>query len=218
MQTALKSSCGDGQCDCLDRYEVDAEENDPATADPWPDAEIDTDDATPTLAAATKIHGVVIGRLAGALDNGHVAVDYPGNPTGVPIVATVAGSLGDGQQGVHVALMFEASDPLRPIVLGPIVTPVGQPATDPSPSGSSSQTMPPTPPPARPAPRSTASPVNVQADDDELTLTADRQITLRCGKASITLTRAGKVLIRGAYLLNRSSGVNKIKGGSVQIN
>ena len=41
---------------------------------------------------------------------------------------------------------------------------------------------------------------------------------LRCGKASITLTRAGKVLIRGAYLLSRSSGVNRIKGGSVQIN
>ena len=31
-------------------------------------------------------------------------------------------------------------------------------------------------------------------------------------------TRAGKVLIRGTYLLSRSSGVNRIKGGSVQIN
>ena len=35
---------------------------------------------------------------------------------------------------------------------------------------------------------------------------------------SITLTGAGKVLIRGAYVLSRSSGVNKIKGGSVQLN
>ena len=33
-----------------------------------------------------------------------------------------------------------------------------------------------------------------------------------------TLTRAGKILIRGAYLLARSSGVNRIQGGSVQIN
>ena len=41
---------------------------------------------------------------------------------------------------------------------------------------------------------------------------------LRCGKASITLTREGKVLIKGAYLSSRSSGVNRIKGGSVQIN
>ena len=38
------------------------------------------------------------------------------------------------------------------------------------------------------------------------------------GKASITLTREGKVLIRGTYLSSRSSGVNRIKGGSVQIN
>ena len=44
------------------------------------------------------------------------------------------------------------------------------------------------------------------------------EIELRCGKASLILTRAGKVLIRGAYLLSRSSGVNRIKGGSVQIN
>ena len=49
-------------------------------------------------------------------------------------------------------------------------------------------------------------------------LTAEHEIVLRCGKASLTLTRAGKVLIRGTYLLSRSSGVNRIKGGSVQIN
>ena len=48
--------------------------------------------------------------------------------------------------------------------------------------------------------------------------TAESEIVLRCGEASITLTRAGKVLIRGTYLLSRSSGVNRIKGGSVQIN
>ncbi|XXT19888.1 hypothetical protein WME94_57670 [Sorangium sp. So ce429] len=30
--------------------------------------------------------------------------------------------------------------------------------------------------------------------------------------------RAGKILIRGEYLLVRASGVNRIQGGSVQIN
>jgi hypothetical protein len=53
---------------------------------------------------------------------------------------------------------------------------------------------------------------------ERLELTASREIVLRCGDASITLTRAGKIILRGAYLLSRSSGVNKIKGGSVQIN
>ncbi|WP_395504135.1 DUF6484 domain-containing protein [Ectopseudomonas hydrolytica] len=58
----------------------------------------------------------------------------------------------------------------------------------------------------------------VKLDDERLELRAEQEIVLRCGKASITLTRAGKVIIQGAYLSSRSSGVNRIKGGSVQIN
>jgi hypothetical protein len=49
-------------------------------------------------------------------------------------------------------------------------------------------------------------------------VSAKEQLVLRCGKASITLTKAGKVLIRGEYVQSRSSGVNRIRGGSVQIN
>lgn len=53
---------------------------------------------------------------------------------------------------------------------------------------------------------------------ENVEIAASKEITLSCGEASITLTHAGKVLIRGAYVLSRSSGVNRIKGGSVQIN
>ena len=60
--------------------------------------------------------------------------------------------------------------------------------------------------------------IDVKLDSQRLTFTAEQEIVLRCGEASITLTRAGKVIIRGAYILSRSSGVNLIKGGSVQIN
>lgn len=59
---------------------------------------------------------------------------------------------------------------------------------------------------------------DVMIDGKRITFDAQEEIVLRCGKSSITLTKAGKVLIRGAYLLTRSSGVNRIKGGSVQIN
>ena len=52
----------------------------------------------------------------------------------------------------------------------------------------------------------------------EQLLRTEEEIVFECGKASITLTKSGKILIRGAYLLSRSSGVNRIKGGSVQIN
>lgn len=44
------------------------------------------------------------------------------------------------------------------------------------------------------------------------------ELVLQCGKASITLRRNGKVIIKGTYVETRSEGVNRIKGGSVQIN
>ena len=43
-------------------------------------------------------------------------------------------------------------------------------------------------------------------------------MVLRCGKASITLTQAGKILLDGTYVVSRSSGANRIKGASVQLN
>jgi len=49
-------------------------------------------------------------------------------------------------------------------------------------------------------------------------VSAKEQLVLRCGKASITLTKAGKIVIDGAYISCRSSGVYRIKGGSVQLN
>ena len=59
---------------------------------------------------------------------------------------------------------------------------------------------------------------NFKIDGDRVVLRAEREIELRCGDASIVLTRAGKVLIRGNYVLTRSRGANKIKGAYVDIN
>jgi uncharacterized protein (DUF2345 family) len=58
----------------------------------------------------------------------------------------------------------------------------------------------------------------VVRDGQRVDVRAEQEIVLRCGKASITLTRAGKVLIRGAYISSQSSGANRIKGGSVHLN
>jgi hypothetical protein len=58
----------------------------------------------------------------------------------------------------------------------------------------------------------------VRTDGERLVFEATREIELRCGDASIVLTRAGKVLIKGAYVLTRSSGANRIKGAYVDIN
>jgi len=55
-------------------------------------------------------------------------------------------------------------------------------------------------------------------DTGSCEISAEREIVLRSGAASLTLTQAGKVILAGEYVLSRSRGVNKIKGGSVQIN
>ena len=55
-------------------------------------------------------------------------------------------------------------------------------------------------------------------DDEITTVTAQREIRLQCGKASISLRHDGRVLIRGTYVCSRATGPNKMKGGSIQLN
>lgn len=72
--------------------------------------------------------------------------------------------------------------------------------------------------PAAPSRGDSPRQVSVMTDDQRVVLSAEREIVLQCGRASITLTRAGKVVIQGAYILSRSSGYNRIKGAAVDIN
>lgn len=46
---------------------------------------------------------------------------------------------------------------------------------------------------------------------------ASEQVVLRSGAASLTLTAAGKVLLRGAYVSSWSNGVNRIVGRTVRL-
>ena len=142
------------------------------------------------LPTQARIDGVVIGTLLELPHAGAPSVTYPGCPNGSGLVARCTARLTPTDIGSPVALMFEDGDPARPLVIGLLL---GAQAT--------------------PAPVA-----SVRLDEQCLELSAEREIVLRCGKASITLTRAGKVIIQGAYLSSRSSGVNRIKGGSVQIN
>lgn len=58
----------------------------------------------------------------------------------------------------------------------------------------------------------------VETDGERLVLEARREVTLRCGKASIHLTADGRVTIRGTQVLSRSDGPNRVQGASVQLN
>jgi hypothetical protein len=55
-------------------------------------------------------------------------------------------------------------------------------------------------------------------DGKRIVLEGRDEIVLKCGKASLTLRRNGRVVVRGAYVETSADGVNRIKGGSVKIN
>jgi hypothetical protein len=92
-------------------------------------------------------------------------------------------------------LLYERGDPRRPIIIG--VLQERAIARDPG----GQQRL-----------------VSIDTDNDRMVVSAEREIVLRCGDASITLTRAGKVTIKGNYILSRSTGYNKIKGAAIDIN
>ncbi|MBK8167226.1 MAG: hypothetical protein IPK64_14895 [bacterium] len=150
----------------------------------------------------TAVDGVVLGRLVDIGPDGTPSVDFPGNPTGGPVRAAATRNYHRLDVGRDVALMFLDGRADRPLLLGLIVAAAAG-AMAGAPTGAAAEA-------------GVAAAVTV--DGDRTIITAARQIVLRCGAASITLTRAGKVLIRGTYLLSRSSGVNRIKGGSIQLN
>ena len=69
-----------------------------------------------------------------------------------------------------------------------------------------------------PLPGSASVSVAAIVDDDHAVVRGKESVVLECGKASITLTAAGKVIIKGDYVVSDSKGVNRLRGGSVQIN
>jgi hypothetical protein len=148
--------------------------------------------------------GVRVGKVVSVSDDGEPLVDFPGNSRG-PVAARCTRSikistLRQAAADRHeVLLLFEDNDPRLPIILDVMHSLLNE-ITDVA------------------APLEVARPDDVLVDGKRVTLDAKDEIVLRCGKASITLTSAGKVLIRGAYILTRSTGANRIKGAVVDIN
>ncbi len=145
-----------------------------------------------------RFSGIAIGLLAGINDSGEPLVVFPGFGLMDPVKALSTVALAKDAIGRTVAVQFEGGDSSRPVILGVIQHPMD--VVEDSPGATAKQ------------------PLDVELDGERMVFNANREIVLRCGKSSITLTRAGNIIIRGAYLLSRSSGVNRIKGGSVQIN
>jgi len=148
----------------------------------------------PQMAQTSQLQGVVCGVIS-EFDpaTGTIYIVLPRLSMLEPMVARSTVALSQSDVGKEVLVAFEAGAARVPYIIG-LLWPQEQH------------------PPAE------QLPLEAKVDGERVVLEAQKEIVLKCGKASITLTRAGKVLIRGAYVLSRSSGVNRVKGGSVQIN
>jgi hypothetical protein len=106
-----------------------------------------------------------------------------------------------------VLLLFENGDARLPIVVG-LVQP------EPGAALLHALLVPAAPPQLKPA----KLPAEARVDGKRVVLEGEEEVTLKCGAASITLRRDGKVILRGTYVETTAKGVNRIRGGSVKIN
>lgn len=141
-----------------------------------------------SLVRASTPGGVSIGSFAGFDHDGHFLVRLD---AAEPLRALSTVRLDAEDDGAPVVVAYENGGQGRLVIVGRALARTGQPG-----------------PAAREA----------VVDGARIVLRADRELELRCGDASIVLTRAGKVLIKGNFVLTRSRGANKIKGAYVDIN
>jgi hypothetical protein len=142
--------------------------------------------------AASAGTPIVLGTLvAGETDD--LWVDFPGNRQG-PLQARSTVPLARVQlrrmiaEGRQVVLLL--ADEGAPVVLGLL-----HPLTDLEPGE-----------------------LKIEGDDRRASLSAADELVLRCGDASLTLRRNGRVSLRGTTVESRAKGMNRIRGGTVALN
>jgi cation diffusion facilitator CzcD-associated flavoprotein CzcO len=149
--------------------------------------------------------GVQLAAIVDVTDDGPKVQFQPDGP---PITARLAVAVTRERldaaiaQCQQVVLLFESGDRTRPIIVGFIesVPALAEPVD------------------VRPILPDRQPVVEADVDGKRVRVTAQDEIVLQCGNASITLRRNGRVIIRGTYVESRSDGTNRIKGGQVQIN
>jgi hypothetical protein len=162
------------------------------------------------LETLNQFPGVVPASIEGVDTDGQPLISWEGSPSPQPAYAVAwMGQPIDWSacRGLRAIIAFESSDDSRPVILGlldapPPVELVSVPIeVEPAPAEDELVTS------------------EDQAENPEvLNIESEKELILQCGKAKIALRADGRVMIMGGYVLSRSTGVNKIKGGSVHIN
>ncbi len=104
---------------------------------------------------------------------------------------------GDGAVGREVLVCFDGDDARRPVILGVMEDPVDLLLE-----------------------RATQAPLVPEArvDGRRVVIEGADEVTLVCGEASITLTRDGRVALKGVNVTSEAGELQRIRGAVVKIN
>jgi len=155
----------------------------------------------PTAKLSLQTGQALLGKLTGLQPSGEPIIDIPDNPSFIGIPARSCIALHHSDIGKEIVLLLTQES--IPVVMGLMQShharqDVQEVVFEP--------------------PATSKAPIRALVDGRAVELRAEREIVLRCGAASIKLTHEGKVVIRGKYVISHSSGVNRVRGGSVELN
>ena len=154
----------------------------------------------PSDTGAPRVDGHRVGRLVGSDERGPLVELADGQralPARVTQTVDAASLLRAVTLRQDALLVFDDGQHDRPIVVA-LLAPAG--------------------PVAQTKSEELAPKLEALVDGGQVTIEGRNEIVLRCGDASITLRRNGRVVVRRTYVETRSEGANRIKGGSVKIN
>ena len=167
--------------------------------------------AAPSIAPGEIIIGVVT-----AIDlQGQPLVNYSANPAAHPLAAMSTLGITAAHIGRNVALLFANGDPQRPVIMGLIHSALHDLILAYDSQAHAQHNGEHTDDDVSP---SVVTAEDITVDGNRVVLEGKEEVVLRCGGASITLTKDGEILIHGKHLLNRATGMNRIMGGTVRVN
>lgn len=144
-----------------------------------------------------------IGRIVGTTETGHILVELDDKKSKTAKLVSGLNRkelANEESRGREVLLVFENGDPDKPIILGLMEYPLENLVAFELEDRSGEQSK------------------EIAIDGKRITITAEDEVELKCGKGSITVRKDGKIIIKGTQILSRSSGPQRIKGASVSIN
>lgn len=151
--------------------------------------------------SAERINGILVGKIVHIDEQTTPIVDFSANVSGAAIKALSTVAVKPEDKDREVALAFVNGDASMPVIIGFMHVSNMAQASE---KGETNKNV--------------LNAVTVEKDGETVTISAEKQIVLKCGESSITLTKAGKVLLNGTYISSRAKGVNRMRGGSVLLN